>query len=54
MEEIKIPAESIGPNRPMNSDTTPRNYQHKFDKKDICKRCGAEGWTKGNLCTGEK
>lgn len=43
-----------GPNRPLHEDITPPDYQHNFDKKNICKKCRSEGWTKGSLCTGTK
>lgn len=43
-----------GPDRELHPDTTPPDYQHSFDKKEVCKRCGASGFTKGNLCTGKK
>lgn len=45
--------ESAGPNRPMHPDTTPSDYQHDFDKEETCNRCGALGFTKGKLCTGQ-
>lgn len=50
MDDIK----DAGPIRERIPDMTPKDLQHDFDKKDICKRCGALWFTKGNLCTGKK
>lgn len=54
MEDMTTPiTKTAGPDRQPHPDTTPLDYKHNFNKKEICKRCGALGFTKGNLCTGK-
>lgn len=50
MEDL---AKDSGPGRDYLPDNTPENLQHDFNKKDICKKCGAESYTKGKLCIGK-
>lgn len=47
-------AKDAGPIRPLHPNPIPPDYEHDFDKKNICKRCGAFSYTKGYMCTGKK
>jgi hypothetical protein len=52
--DVKDLAKDAGPDRELKSQNIPDNLQHDFDKNEICKKCGAESFTKGVLCTGKK